>query len=133
MACNRCDRFIKSSSITTTSTNLVITLSTTPTPVSYTHLDVYKRQVLCISSHAESSEDHADYIIVEIKNLSNQKEWRYRSEGFNFYDQWYVGVTPNKTYKLSLYVGAEYNLYGGYLKISYSQSINQKIPNVTDY
>lgn len=31
MACNRCDRFIKSSSITTTSTNLVITLSTTPT------------------------------------------------------------------------------------------------------
>ena len=44
-----------------------------------------------------------------------------------------VGVTPNKTYKLSLYVGAEYNLGGGYLKISYSQSINQKIPNVTDY
>lgn len=31
VACNRCDRFIKSSSITTTSTNLVITLSTTPT------------------------------------------------------------------------------------------------------
>lgn len=29
--------------------------------------------------------------------------------------------------------GAEYNLGGGYLKISYSQSINQKIPNVTDY
>lgn len=89
--------------------------------------------VLYISSHAESSEGYDDYVIVEIKNLSNQKEWRYRSEGFNFYDQWYVGVTPNKTYKLSLYVGAEYNLDGGYLKISYSQSINQKIPNVTDY
>lgn len=74
-----------------------------------------------------------DGVTVEIKNLSNQKEWRYRSEGFNFYDEWYVGVTPNKTYKLSLYVGAEYNLDGGYLKISYSQSINQKIPNVTDY
>lgn len=27
VACNRCDRFIKSSSITTTSTNLVITLT----------------------------------------------------------------------------------------------------------
>lgn len=89
--------------------------------------------VLYISSHAESSEGYDDYVTVEIKNLSNQKEWRYRSEGFNFYDQWYVGVTPNKTYKLSLYVGAEYNLDGGYLKISYSQSINQKIPNVTDY
>ena len=89
--------------------------------------------VLYISSHAESSEGYDDYVTVEIKNLSNQKEWRYRSEGFNFYDTWYVGVTPNKTYKLSLYVDAEYNLNGGYLKISYSQSINQKIPNVTDY
>lgn len=89
--------------------------------------------VLYISSRAASSEYYDDYVTVEIKNLSNQKEWRYRSEGFNFYDQWYVGVTPNKTYELSLYVGAEYNLGGGYLKISYSQSINQKIPNVTDY
>lgn len=89
--------------------------------------------VLYISSHAESSEGYDDYVTVEIKNLSNQKEWRYRSEGFNFYDEWYVGVTPNKTYKLLLDVGAEYNLNEGYLKISYSQSINQKIPNVTDY
>lgn len=85
--------------------------------------------VLCISSHAEVSDGYD----LEIANLSNQKEWRYRSAGYNFYDQWYVGVTPNKTYKLSLYVGTEYNLEGGYLKISYSQSINQKIPNVTDY
>lgn len=90
--------------------------------------------VLYISSHAEFGAGYFDdRVTVEIKNLSNQKEWRYRSEGFNFYDDWYVGVTPNKTYKLSLYVGAEYNLDGGYLKISYSQSINQKIPNVTDY
>lgn len=89
--------------------------------------------VLYISSHPESSKDYDGYFIVEIKNLSNQKEWRYRSEASSFYDEWYVGVTPNKTYKLSLYVGAEYDLSGGYLKISYSQSINQKIPNVTDY
>lgn len=92
--------------------------------------------VLYISSHAESSEGsegYNDYVTAEIKNLSNQKEWCYISESFNFYDQWYVGVTPNKTYKLSLYVGAEYNLSEGYLKISYSQSINQKIPDVTDY
>lgn len=89
--------------------------------------------VLYISSHAEASEGYNDYATIEIKNLSNQKEWRCRSESFGFYDQWYVGVTPNKTYKLLLDVGAEYNLDEGYLKISYSQSINQKIPNVTDY
>ena len=89
--------------------------------------------VLCISSYAESSEGYDDDVTVEIKNLSNQKEWRYRMTAFCFYDQWYVGVTPNKTYKLSLYIGAEYNLGEWYLKISYSQSINQKIPNVTDY
>lgn len=89
--------------------------------------------VLYISSYAKSTEGYDDYVTVEIKNLSNQKEWRYRSEGFSFYDIWYVGVTPNKTYKLLLYVGADYNLGAGYLKISYSQSINQKIPNVTDY
>ena len=89
--------------------------------------------VLCISSYAESSEGYDDNVTVEIKNLSNQKEWRYRMTAFCFYDQWYVGVTPNKTYKLSLYIGAEYNLGEWYLKISYSQSINQKIPNVTDY
>lgn len=89
--------------------------------------------VLYISSHAESSEGYDDYVTVEIKNLSNQKVWRYMSSGFSFYDQWYVGVTPNKTYKLLLDVDAEYSLDVGYLKISYSQSINQKIPNVTDY
>lgn len=89
--------------------------------------------VLCISSHAESSEGYDDYVTLEIKNLSNQKEWHYKSEGFNFYDQWYVGVTPNKTYRLSLYVGAEHNLDGGYLRISYSQSINQKLPDITDF
>ena len=89
--------------------------------------------VLCIYSHAESSAGYDDYVVVEIQNLSNQKEWRLRSAAFAFYDQWYVGVTPNKTYKLSLYVGSEFNLDEGELKISYSQSINQKTPNVTDY
>jgi hypothetical protein len=89
--------------------------------------------VLYISSYAQSSETYDDYVTVEITNLSNKKMWLYRSENISFYDQWYVGVTPNKTYNLSLYIGADYNLDGGYIKISYSQSINQKIPDVTDY
>lgn len=89
--------------------------------------------VLYISSHAESSEGYDDYVSVEIINLNNQKSWRYRQEGYNFFDQWYVGVTPGKTYRLQIYLGAEYNLSEGYVKISYSQSINTKTPNTTDY
>lgn len=89
--------------------------------------------VLCICSHVRSGVGYDDYVTIEIINLSNQKEWRYRSESFSFYDIWYVGVTPNKTYKLSLDIGAEYDMDEGFLWISYSQSINQKIPNVTDY
>lgn len=89
--------------------------------------------VLYISSHAESSEGYDDYVSIEIINLNNKKTWRYRQEGYNFFDQWYVGVTPGKTYKLQIYLGAEYNLGGGYVKISYSQSINTKTPNTTDY
>lgn len=89
--------------------------------------------VLYISSHAESSEGYDYYVSVEIINLNNQKSWRHRQEGYNFFDQWYVGVTPGKTYRLQIYLGAEYNLGGGYVKISYSQSINTKTPNTTDY
>lgn len=89
--------------------------------------------VLYISSHAESSEGYDDYVTVEIKNLSNQKEWRYRSEGFNFYDQWYVGVTPNKSYTLKLSTDSETGTESGSVTISYSQSINNQTPKVTDY
>ena len=89
--------------------------------------------VLYISSHAESSEGYDDYVTVEIKNLSNQKEWRYRSEGFNFYDQWYVGVTPNKSYTLKLSTDSETGTESGSVTISYSQLINNQTPKVTDY
>ena len=89
--------------------------------------------VLYIYSFAESTEGYDDYVSVEIINTSNNKVWRYRQEGYSFYDQWYVGVTPGKTYTISLNLGAEYNLSAGELKISYSQAINQKNPSVTDY
>ena len=89
--------------------------------------------VLYIYSFAESTEGYDDYVSVEIINTSNNKVWRYKQEGYSFYDQWYVGVTPGKTYTISLNLGAEYNLSAGELKISYSQAINQKNPSVTDY
>lgn len=96
MACNRCDRFIKSSSITTTSTNLVITLSTTPT------LTNLKRFCLVL---AQSLPSGANTLPVQIQigttvypvytrtgNLLRADQIRYgiKCIGFNRWDLYFV-------------------------------------------
>lgn len=54
--------------------------------------------------------------------------------GYNdAYDIWYVGVTPNKSYTLTLSAGREPGTDSGSVTISYSQSINNQTPKVTDY
>ena len=45
----------------------------------------------------------------------------------------YVGVTGGKDYKLNLYTGTEYDTMAALIRISYSQSINNTTPSVTDY
>ena len=42
-------------------------------------------------------------------------------------------VTGGKDYKLNLYAGAEYDTMAALIRISYSQSINNTTPSVTDY
>lgn len=49
------------------------------------------------------------------------------------YDIWYVGVTPNKSYTLKLSTDSETGTESGSVTISYSQSINNQTPKVTDY
>lgn len=48
-------------------------------------------------------------------------------------DIWYVGVTPNKSYTLKLSTDSETGTESGSVTISYSQSINNQTPKVTDY
>lgn len=55
--------------------------------------------------------------------------WNYQSA----YDIWYVGVTPNKSYTLKLSTDSETGGESGSVTISYSQSINNQTPKVTDY
>ena len=55
--------------------------------------------------------------------------WGYE----NAYDIWYVGVTPNKSYTLKLSTDSETGAESGSVTISYSQSINNQTPKVTDY
>jgi hypothetical protein len=45
----------------------------------------------------------------------------------------YVGVTPNKSYTLKLSADSETGTESGSVTISYSQSINNQTPKVTDY
>ena len=45
----------------------------------------------------------------------------------------YVGVTPNKSYTLKLSTDSETGAESGSVTISYSQSINNQTPKVTDY
>ena len=49
------------------------------------------------------------------------------------YDIWYVGVTPNKSYTLKLSTDSETGTESGSVTISYSYSINNQTPKVTDY
>lgn len=46
---------------------------------------------------------------------------------------WYVGVTPNKSYTLELSTDSSTGTESGSVTISYSQSINNQMPKVTDY
>lgn len=52
---------------------------------------------------------------------------------YTIYDIWYVGVTPNKSYTLKLSTDSETGAESGSVTISYSQSINNQTPKVTDY
>lgn len=45
----------------------------------------------------------------------------------------YIGVTPLKTYRITVYYGSETDGTGGSAFIRYSQRINAVKPNVTDY
>lgn len=48
-------------------------------------------------------------------------------------DTVYVGVTPNKEYALWAFISTNQDGACNYLRISYSVSINQQTPSVTDY
>lgn len=83
-----------------------------------------------------------DYQVLEssLQNIDSGKTWCYpAAEGMRDYcgeDIKYIGVIPGKTYNLRYKI-----LYGGdgeggsetYIEISYSKSINEKIPDIIDY
>lgn len=72
-------------------------------------------------------------VALDVYSVTGQRTWLdvWGYEGV--IDACYVGVTPNKSYTLKLSTSSETGTESGTVTISYSQSINNQTPKVTDY
>lgn len=77
--------------------------------------------------------EHEGEVALDVYSVNSKKYWLsvYNHGGAN--GIWYVGVTPNKSYTLKLSTDSETDTESGSVTISYSQSINNQTPKVTDY
>lgn len=77
--------------------------------------------------------EHEGEVALDVYSVNSKKYWLsvYNYEYAS--DIWYVGVTPNKSYTLKLSTDSETDTESGGVTISYSQSINNQTPKVTDY
>lgn len=77
--------------------------------------------------------EHEGEVALDVYSVNGKKYWLsvYNYEYAS--DIWYVGVTPNKSYTLKLSTDSETGAESGSVTISYSQSINNQTPKVTDY
>lgn len=77
--------------------------------------------------------EHEGEVALDVYSVNSKKYWLSVYNYGYASDIWYVGVTPNKSYTLKLSSSSETNTESGGVTISYSQSINNKTPKVTDY
>lgn len=77
--------------------------------------------------------EHEGEVALDVYSVNGKKYWLSLSSHESAYDIWYVGVTPNKSYTLKLSTDSETGAESGSVTISYSQSINNQTPKVTDY
>lgn len=77
--------------------------------------------------------EHEGEVALAVYSVNGKKYWLSLWDYKNAYDIWYVGVTPNKSYTLKLSTDSETGTESGSVTISYSQSINNQTPKVTDY
>lgn len=77
--------------------------------------------------------EHEGDVALDVYSVNGKKYWLSLWGHKYAYDIWYVGVTPNKSYTLKLSTDSETGTESGSVTISYSQSINNQTPKVTDY
>lgn len=72
-------------------------------------------------------------VALDVYSVNSKKYWLSVYGHESAIDTWYVGVTSNKSYTLKLSTDSESGTESGSVTISYSQSINNQTPKVTDY
>lgn len=77
--------------------------------------------------------EHEGAVTLDVYSVNSKKYWLSLYNYEDASDIWYVGVTPNKSYTLKLSTDSETGTESGSVTISYSQSINNQTPKVTDY
>lgn len=77
--------------------------------------------------------EHEGEVALDVYSVNSKKYWLSVWNYEYASDIWYVGVTPNKSYTLKLSTDSETGTESGSVTISYSQSINNQTPKVTDY
>lgn len=77
--------------------------------------------------------EHEGEVALDVYSVNSKKYWLSVYNYNHASDIWYVGVTPNKSYTLKLSTDSETGTESGSVTISYSQSINNQTPKVTDY
>lgn len=95
--------------------------------------------VLKLSMQVQENTGENDYfatlMVMDFEANSNYLEWGscMAWSGETAESTVYVGVTPNKGYTLWASLSTNQDGICNYLRISYSASINQQTPTVTDY
>lgn len=77
--------------------------------------------------------EHEGEVALDVYSVNGKKYWLSVYGYESAIDTWYVGVTSNKSYTLKLSTSSETGAESGSVTISYSQSINNQTPKVTDY
>lgn len=115
-------------SVPTTETSLLSTMDVNTTVTITVPAGVKVLKVSGGVSHEQEGE-----VALDVYSVNSKKYWLsvYNYEYAS--DIWYVGVTPNKSYTLKLSTDSETGTESGGVTISYSQSINNQTPKVTDY
>lgn len=115
-------------SVPTTETRLLSTMNVNTTVTITVPAGV---KVLKVSG--DVYHEHEGEVALDVYSVNSKKYWLSVYGYESAYDIWYVGVTPNKSYTLKLSTGSESGAEAGSATISYSQSINNQTPKVTDY